>query len=330
MIRFLLRRVAYMIGTLFLISVVAFLIIQLPPGDFLSAYVANLQSQGSTVDPAELLALRQRYGLGEPVWVQYWKWITGIVLHGDFGQSFELSRPVSGLIWDRLPLTISLGLATLLFTWAVALPAGVYSAVRKYSAGDYAINAVSFLGMAIPGFLFALVFSYLGFHFFGMSVGGLFSPEYVDAQWNLGKVLDLLSHLWLPILVIGIEGTAGVIRITRANLLDELAKPYVVAARSKGLAERRVIIRYPLRVALNPFFSTIGWVLPALLNGEVIVATVLGLQTTGPLLLNALQSQDMYLAGGIILILAALTVIGTLLSDVLLAIVDPRVRLQAS
>jgi peptide/nickel transport system permease protein len=326
--RFIARRLAYMVLTLLLVSIVAFAIIQLPPGDFLTSELARLQEQGQSVDMSQIAALKERYGLDQPAYVQYWKWISGIVLHGDFGQSFELNRPVSQLIGDRLPLTITLGLATLLFSWAISLPAGMYAAVRRYSIGDYAINIVSFLGMAIPGFLLALTFSYLSFRYFGQSVGGLFSPEYADAQWNIGKVLNLLSHLWLPVLVIGIEGTAGTIRITRANLLDELAKSYVVTARSKGLSERRLILKYPVRIALNPFFSTVGWVLPGLVNGEVIVAQVLGLQTTGPLLLEALKSQDMYLAGGIILVVAGLTIVGTLCSDILLALVDPRIRLN--
>lgn len=327
MARFIARRLAYMVITLLLVSVVAFAIIQLPPGDFLTSELARLQEQGQSVDMSQIASLKERYGLDQPAYVQYWKWISGIVLHGDFGQSFELNRPVSQLIGDRLPLTVTLGLATLLFSWAIALPAGMYAAVRRYSVGDYAINVVSFLGMAIPGFLLALTFSYLSFRYFGQSVGGLFSPQYVDAQWNMGKVLNLLSHLWLPVLVIGIEGTAGTIRITRANLLDELAKSYVVTARSKGLTERRLILKYPVRIALNPFFSTVGWVLPGLVNGEVIVAQVLGLQTTGPLLLEALKSQDMYLAGGIILVIAGLTIVGTLCSDILLAFVDPRIRI---
>lgn len=324
---YIVRRVGYMIITLILISFVSFVIIQLPPGDFLTVYVAKLRQQGESVSASELAALSSRYGLGEPMYVQYWKWISGIVLHGDFGQSFALEKPVADAIWGRLPLTVVLGLATLFFVWAISLPAGVYAAVRKHSFGDYTISIVSFFGLSIPGFLLALVLSYIGVKYFGSSVGGLFSPEYEGSAWNLGKILDLLSHLWIPIVVIGMESTAGIIRIMRANLLDELGKPYVVTARSKGLAERRLIMRYPLRIALNPFISTAGWVLPALVNGEVIVAQVLGLHTTGPLLVEALKAQDMYLAGGIVLIIATLTVIGTLASDILLAKVDPRVRI---
>ena len=323
---YLLRRVLSMIPTVFLISLVSFVIIQLPPGDYLSTVVANLSRTGQNVDPAQLAALKQRYALDQPVIAQYWKWITNIVLHGDFGQSFEHGRAVSSLLAERLPLTLALGLATFLFTWAVALPAGIYSAVRKYSVGDYVMTAIAFLGIAIPGFLLALTVAYLQFRYFDKSVGGLLSPEYVDAGWNLGKILDLLDHLWLPIVVLSIGGIGGTIRVLRANLLDELHKPYVVTGRARGLSERRLIAHYPVRVALNPFIATIGWLIPALFDGEVLVATVLGLQTTGPLLLGALESQDMYLAGSIIFIACVLTVIGTLISDILLALVDPRVR----
>lgn len=323
---YIIRRVLYMIPTLILISIVSFAIIQLPPGDYLTALVSQLEAQGESVDPAQLAALEERYGLGEPFYAQYWKWISNIVLHGDFGQSFEWNRPVSELIWDRLPLTILLTLCTLLFTWAMALPIGIYTAVRQYSAGDYVMTVIGFLGLATPNFMLALIFAYVAFRYFGQSVDGLFSPEYVDAAWNLGKVLDLFSHIWIPVIIIGTAGTAGIIRILRANLLDELHKPYVVTARAKGVPERKLLWKYPVRVALNPFVSTIGWVLPALINGEIIVAQVLSLETTGPLFLRALLNQDMYLAGSFVLILSVLTVIGTLISDILLAWIDPRVR----
>ncbi|GAB3419886.1 ABC transporter permease [Flindersiella endophytica] len=326
MVRYLFRRLLYMIPTVFLISLVSFVIIQLPPGDYLSTVVSNLSRQGQTVDPAQLVALKERYALDQPVIAQYWKWITNIVFHLDFGQSFEYSRSVSSLLAERLPLTLVLGITALLFGWVVSLPAGIFSAVRRYSIGDYAMTAIAFLGIAIPGFLLALTVAYIQFRYFGKSVGGLFSPDYVDAGWNLGKLLDLLDHLWLPIVALSIGGIGGTIRILRANLLDELRKPYVVTARARGLSERALIARYPVRVALNPFIATVGWVLPALFDGEVVVATVLGLQTTGPLLLGALQSQDMYLAGSIIFIACVLTVFGTLVSDILLALVDPRVR----
>lgn len=323
---FILRRVIYMIPTLFLISVVSFLVIQAPPGDYLSTVVAGLQSQGQSVDPAYLASLKQRYGLEDSIFTQYWKWISNIVLHGDFGQSFKFNKPVSTMLADRLPLTLTIAIVTLLLAWAFALPAGIYSAVRQYSIGDYMLTTLSFLGIAIPGFLILLVGMFIQFKYLGWSVGGLFSPDWVDAAWNLGKIVDLLKHLGLPIIVLAAEGTAGTIRILRANLLDELHRPYVVTARSKGLSERRLLLRYPVRVALNPFISTIGWVLPGLLSGEVIVSTVAGLNTTGPMMLDALKSQDMYLAGSVLLIISALTVVGTLLSDIALAAVDPRIR----
>jgi peptide/nickel transport system permease protein len=329
MLAFMTRRVLYMIPTLWLTSVVAFGIIQLPPGDYLTTLVARMSAQGEQLEKAQLVALQERYGLGDPFAVQYYKWITG-VLHGDLGQSFEWNQPVSELLAQRLPLTLTLAVLTILFIWVVAFPIGVYSAVKQYSVGDYAATTFGFLGLAIPDFLLALVLMYVGFAFFNQSVGGLFSPAFQDAAWNLGKVIDLLSHIWIPILVLGTSGTAGLIRILRANLLDELRKPYVVAARARGVPERKLLVKYPLRVALNPFVSTIGWVLPTLISGEVIVATVMSLQTTGPMLLSALTSQDMYLAGSIIFIVSLLTIIGTLISDLLLAWLDPRVRLRHS
>lgn len=327
MLAYMLRRTLYTIPTVFLISIASFVIIQLPPGDYLTTLISQMRSQGGGVDQARIAELQVRYGLNSPLWVQYLKWIGG-VLTGDFGQSFELNRPVSSVLAQRLPLTILISFSTLIFTWIVALPIGLYSAVRQYKIGDYIATSIGFLGLAVPNFLIALVLMYIGYRFFGQSVGGLFSPEFVDAQWNLGKVLDLLSHLWVPIVVLGAAGTAGLIRILRANMLDELRKPYVVAARARGVPERKLILKYPLRVAFNPLMSTVGWALPALVSGEVIVAQVLSLPTTGPVLLSSLLSQDMYLAGSIILITSALTVIGTLLSDFALAWLDPRVRLR--
>jgi len=325
-LRFIGLRLLNAIPTLIAISIVAFFIIQLPPGDFLTTQMQALEAQGETVDPAFVEALRQRYGIGEPFWVQYGKWITGVVFFGDFGLSFQYQRPVADLIMERLPLTLVLGVATLLVTWLIALPAGIYAAIKQRKAADYVISGVGFVALATPNFLAALLLAFVGFHFFGQSVGGLFSPEYVDAPWSLAKVGDLLAHLWIPVAVLALAGTAGIIRTMRANLLDELHKPYVTTARAKGLKERTVIGRYPVRISLNPFVSTAGWHLPQLFDGEVIIAVVLSLGTVGPLLLGALKSQDMYLAGGIILIVAVLTVIGTLLSDILLALVDPRVR----
>ncbi|MEZ4709138.1 MAG: ABC transporter permease [Caldilineaceae bacterium] len=328
MLQFILRRLVFLVPTLIAISLVMFIIIQLPPGDYLTTLVAAMASQGEDVDPAALAALKERYGLGQPVYVQYWKWISGIVLRGDFGRSFAWNMPVADLIWERLALTFVLSLSTLLVIWAIAFPIGVYSAVRQYSVGDYVATFFGFLGVATPNFLLALVLMYIAFKYFNQSVGGLFSPDYQEAPWSWGKLGDLFSHLWIPIIIIGTDGTAGLIRIMRANLLDELRKPYVVTARAKGLPEWKLLLKYPVRVALNPFISTVGWVLPGLVSGSAIVAIVLSLPTTGPLLLRALLSQDMYLAGSFLLMLSILTVIGTLLSDLLLAWLDPRIRYE--
>ncbi|WMT56477.1 ABC transporter permease [Truepera radiovictrix] len=320
------RRILYMIPTLFAISVVAFFVIQLPPGDYLTSMVAGMAAQGETVDSATLAALRERYGLGEPFYVQYYKWISGILLRGDFGQSFEWNRPVNTLIWERLGLTFLLSLATLVFIWLVSFPIGIYSAVRKYSLGDYFATFIGFIGLATPNFLLALVFMYIAFAYFGQSVGGLFSPQYVDAPWSWAKFVDLLNHLWIPMVVLGTSGTASLIRLLRANLLDELVKPYVVTARAKGLSERRLLLKYPVRVALNFFVSAQNNILVSLISGAAIVEIVLSLPTTGPLLLRALTAQDMYLAGSFILMLSVLNVISTLLSDIALAWLDPRIR----
>jgi peptide/nickel transport system permease protein len=329
MTAFIIKRIAFMIPTLILISIVAFIIIQLPPGDYLTTVISQLTADGGTVDPEQVRALRERYGLGDPIYVQYFKWISGIVLRGDFGQSFQWDRPVAALVMERLPMTMLIAIGTLFVTWVIAFPVGVYSAVKQYSVGDYLATTIGFIGIAVPNFMIALVLMYIGFAYFGQSVGGLFSPQYVDAPWSFDKFLDLLAHLWVPIIVLGTAGTAALIRILRANLLDELHKPYVVAARARGVAENVMVLKYPLRVALNPFISTIGWILPMLISGDIVVGRVLSLPTTGPLLLNALISQDMYLAGSIILIVSVLTVIGTLVSDILLAWLDPRVRLNA-
>lgn len=322
---FLLRRLLFIIPTLFIISVISFVIIQLPPGDYLTAYMAQLEG-APHVDEALIAALRQRYGLDQPIFMQYYKWISGIILRGDFGYSFEWNQPVRALITERLLLTIAISLSSLLFAWVVALPIGIYSAVRQYSIFDYVFTVFGFLGLAIPNFMLALVLMYVAHKFLGMSVGGLFSPAYIDAPWSWAKVVDFLQHIWIPMIIIGTAGTAALIRITRANLLDELRKPYVETARAKGLKKTWLVIKYPVRVALNPFVSSIGFVLPALISGEIIVSVVLGLPTTGPLLLRALLSQDMYLAGSFVMMLATLTVIGVLISDILLAWLDPRIR----
>lgn len=327
MFGFLCRRILYMVPTVILVSIVTFLIIQLPPGDYLDTLAAELSDQGG-LDSGTMAALREQYGLGQPFFVQYWKWISGIVMQGDFGLSFEKNLPVGDLIWDRLGWTFAISLMTLLFIWAVALPIGIYSAVRKYSFGDYAATFFGFIGLAVPNFLLALIMMYVAFKYFGQSVGGLVSPEYLDARWTWDKYIDLFKHIWMPIVVVGTSGAAALIRIMRANLLDELYRPYVVTARAKGMSEFQLLMRYPVRVALNPFLSTIGWILPTLVSGEIIVAVVMNLPTTGPLLLRALLVQDMYLAGSLILIVSLLTVLGTLISDLLLAWIDPRIRYQ--
>ncbi|MGC9348255.1 MAG: ABC transporter permease [Anaerolineae bacterium] len=327
MLQYTIRRIFYMIPTLLIVSMISFAIIQLPPGDYLTSIVATMRATGETIDEAALAAMEQRYGLNQPVYVQYWKWMTGIILRGDFGESFEWNQPVSELLWGRLTLTFTISFTTLIFTWIVAFPIGIFSAVRQYSIGDYITTTVGYVGLATPNFLLALILMYFAFRYFNQSVGGLFSPDYADAPWSWAKVWDLLKHLWVPVIIIGTAGTAGLIRIMRANLLDELHKPYVTTARAKGLPERRLILKYPVRVALNPFVSTVGWTLPGLVSGASVVSIVLSLPTTGPLLLRALMSQDMYLAGSFILLLSTLTVIGTLISDLLLAWLDPRIRL---
>lgn len=328
MVTYIFRRVLGMIPTLLLVSIVTFVIIQLPPGDFATSYVSNLAMQGDTNSQDALQSLRETYGLDQPIHVQYFKWMTGVLTRGDFGVSFEFREPVSSLIWERIWLTVWLSLGSLLLTWLIAFPIGVFSAVRQYSIGDYFFSMMAFAGVSIPAFLIALVIMYLQFKYLGKTTSGLFSPEYIKADWSLDRIKDLLSHLWLPALILGLSGTAELVRILRANLLDELHKPYVVTARAKGMPEWKVITKYPLRLALNPFVSTLGWILPSLISGSIILSQVMNLPTTGPLLLRSLQSQDMYLAGALILVLSVATVVGTLISDVLLVILDPRIRYQ--
>jgi peptide/nickel transport system permease protein len=325
---YIVRRLLLMIPTLGFISLISFVVIQLPPGNFLTSYVAGLAQQGITVDQAAIETLRERYGLGQPLIEQYWKWISGILLHGDFGQSFGWNVPVSSLLWGRVGMTFALAIATLFFVWAIAFPIGIYSAVKRYSIGDYVVTVIGFIGLAIPNFLLALLLMYFSFRWFGESVGGLFSPAYVNAPWSMARVLDFLSHLWIAVVVLGASGATALIRIMRANLLDELRKPYVVTARAKGVSELRLLFKYPVRLALNPFISTVGWILPELVSGSAVVSIVLGLPTTGPLLLTALTTQDMYLAGAMLLVISALTVIGTLISDILLALLDPRISYE--
>src|SRR5919109_932533 len=311
------RRAVLAIFTVWAISVLSFVIIQLPPGDYVTSYIAQMASTGSVVSDEEAEALRIQYGLGQPIYVQYLKWMRQVV-QGNFGMSMEWRRPVTEVIGERLWLTVVVSVAALILTWALALPIGIYSAVRQYSVGDYAATFIGFIGLAVPNFLLALVILYFGFTLFNAHVGGLFSPEYQDAPWSTARVWDLIKHLPVPALILGLAGTAQQIRIMRANLLDELRKPYVVTARSKGLSETRVILKYPVRVALNPFISTLGYVFPYLVSGSIIVSVVLSLPTVGPLLLKALIAQDMFLAGTIVLLLGIMTVVGTLISDILL------------
>jgi peptide/nickel transport system permease protein len=319
------RRLLGMIPTLAIISVIVFVLIQLPPGDIVTANLASLQSQGMEVSEEQIQALRAQYNLDKSMPMQYFHWITNFV-QGDMGYSVSFNQPVNSLIWERLGYTVLIALASLLFTWALAIPIGIYSAVRQYSFGDYAFTLIGLLGLATPNFMLALILMYLGYTWFGVSVGGLFSPEFAEAAWSSEKLVDLLKHIWIPMIVIGTAGTASIMRVMRANLLDELNKPYVVTARAKGVRPIKLVLKYPVRIAINPFISTIGWLLPTLISGEAIVSIVLNLPTTGPLLLQALLSQDMYLAGSFIMLLSILTVLGMLLSDILLAVLDPRIR----
>ena len=327
MLNYIIRRVLLMIPTLVTISILIFIIIQLPPGDIITSRLQELQAEGQDISEEQIEALRARYNLNDPLHIQYFKWIGGILV-GNMGYSVMYGQSVNNLIWERLGFTLLITFSATLLTWLIAFPVGVYSALRQYSFLDYAATLMAFVGLATPNFLLALVLMYLGYEWFGIAVGGLFSPEYASAAWSMGKLGDLLAHLWIPAVVIGMGGTAGMVGIMRANLLDELGKPYVTTALAKGLHPIRLVIKYPLRIALNPFISTVGWMLPHLISGAAIIAVVLSLPTTGPLLLDSLKNQDMYLAGSFLLMLSALTVIGTLLSDILLAITDPRIRYE--
>lgn len=325
MLSYVLRRSAQMVVTIFIISVVAFAVIQLPPGDFVNSYLATL-SGGVQVTPDVIAGLRAQFGLDDNLLVQYYKWITNLLV-GNMGLSFQYQQPVVDLLAERVPLTLAITLPTTLFVYALAIPIGVYSAVRQYSILDYVFSFIGFIGLAIPNFLFAIVLIYVSAHYFGGNVGGLFSPEYELAPWSVGRVLDMLSNMSIAVLIIGTSGTAATIRVMRGMLLDELGQAYVETARAKGLKEWQLVLRYPVRVAISPVLSTIGFTLPALISGTEITATVLNLPTTGPLLLNAVRSQDMFLAASIIFVLSILTVIGTLISDILLVWADPRIRL---
>jgi len=326
MLTFLARRIGLGILTIWAVSIIAFVIIQLPPGDFVTSYIAKLEAQGGTSLSAEATLLRTQYGLDDPMVVQYAKWMWQVV-QGNFGMSLDYQQPVANIIGDRLALTVIVTLAALIFTWIIALPIGIFSAVRQYSIADYIFTFIGFLGLAVPTFLLALILMYTFVVVFHASVGGLFSNDFIDAPWSFAKIWDLVKHLPLPAIVLGLAGTAQLIRIMRANLLDELRKPYVITARAKGLPERRVILKYPVRVALNPFASTVGFLFPQVVSGSIIVSVVLSLPTVGPVLLTALIGQDMFLAGTIVLMIGTFTVIGMLVSDLILVWLDPRIRL---
>jgi peptide/nickel transport system permease protein len=321
------HRVLIMIPTLLAISLITFVIIQLPPGDYLTTYVAELEAQGERVSLDKIEFLRQQYGFDQPMHLQYLYWLGGM-LKGDFGYSFEFSLPVTEVVGDRLLLSFIVSFTTIVFTWLVAFPIGVYSATHQYSLADHGLTFIGFLGLATPNFLLALVLLYFANVTFGTSIGGLMDPRYLGEPWSWAKFGSVLGHLWIPVIVIGTSGTAGMIRRLRANLLDELDKQYVVTARAKGLPPFRLLCKYPLRMALNPFVADIGNLLPQVISGAAIVSVVLSLPTTGPMLLNALRTQDMYLAGSFLMFLAMLTVIGVFVSDLLLAVLDPRIRLQ--
>lgn len=327
MLTYMVRRFLLMIPTLVMISVITFIVIELPPGDFVTSRTIQLAERGELTKEA-LENLRHRYGLDRPLHVRYWVWATKFI-RGDFGYSLYWNAPVRDLLASRFVLTALISISTLLFTWAVAFPIGIYSAVRQYSAADFLWTGVGFLGLAIPNFLIALVLMFLSYRYFpDVGIGGLFSRQFEQASWSWAKLVDLLRHLWIPIIVIGTGGTAGLVRVLRANLLDELKKPYVVMARARGLSEVRMLLKYPVRIAVNPFLSTVGWVLPSLIAGETITSVVLGLPTAGPLFLEALRREDMQLAGAFVMLSAILAVIGTLVSDILLAVVDPRIRYE--
>jgi len=318
-----------MVMSLFLLCVTSFIIIQLPPGDYLTSYITALQISGEKIDESEIASLRRQYGLDMPMYMQFFRWFGGI-LRGHFGTSLQWMRPVTEIIGDRLVLTLLLNLFTVLFTYVVAIAIGVYSATHQYSIGDHLFTTFGFLGLATPGFLLALVVMVFFYSVFGMSVGGLFSREFAHAPWSYAKFIDLLKHLPVPIIVIAVGGTAGLIRVMRGCLMDELGKQYVITARTKGLQERKLIFKYPVRVAINPMVSTIGWVLPNLVSGGTIIALVLSLPTVGPLLYKALMAEDMHLAGTLVLFLGFLTIVGTFVSDMLLMVVDPRIRFERS
>jgi peptide/nickel transport system permease protein len=323
---FIVRRVLMLIPFLFLVSALSFVVIQLPPGSFVDTYKRNLEAQGGVVNQAQLQALEVRYGLDKPLVVQYGIWISNMIFRGDFGNSFTYQRPVIDILKERLPRTVIISLVAIVLTWIIAIPLGIIAALKKNSVWDYLLTFLSFIGLSLPAFLLAILLMYVVFANTGWLVTGLYSPEFQDAPWSVAKFVDLLKNVWLPLVVLAVTGAAGTIRVLRATLLDELQKPYVITARAKGLPEWRVILKYPVRLAINPMISTIGWLLPAVVGGELVVSKVLNLPTVGPIILAATLAQDMFLAGAFVLLLSMLTLIGTLISDVLLAWLDPRIR----
>jgi peptide/nickel transport system permease protein len=326
LVAYILKRIVQMVPLLLAITVIVFVIIQLPPGDYLTTYIRQLELQGNMVDQGEIQALRNQYGLDKPGYVQYFIWIRNILTRGDFGRSFGWNQPVSRVIGDRLGATMLVSFGSLVFVWLVSIPIGIYSATHQYSPGDYIFTFLGFIGLSVPGFLIALFVIYFTYVQTGIVISGLFSQEFQLEPWGIPKFLNMLPRLAALIFIIGMQNTAGMIRTTRAMMLDELGKQYVITARAKGVAENKLLFKYPVRVAINPLISTVGWALASLISGEVIVSIVFNMPTTGPILLTALMTQDMYLAGSFLLIISVFTVVGTLLSDILLAVIDPRIR----
>lgn len=329
MLSYILMRIIRMIPQIFLISILAFIVIQLPPGDYLEQHLNRLRESGRQIDEAEIRRWEEMYGLDKPMYVQYAKWIWNIVTKFDFGYTFQWNKPVKEVIMSRMWLTFMIALGSAIFTWIIAIPIGIFVAVKQYSIFDYFFTFLGFIGLAVPGFLLAMVLMYVAYTKFGIKVGGLFSPEYQLQGWSWAKVVDLLKHMWLPVILLGIGGTAGMIRTLRATMLDELRKQYVTVARAKGLSEIAVLVKYPVRLAINPIISGIMWLLPWLFSGGTVVEIVMNLPTAGPALYRSLMGQDMYLAGSYILITGTLTTLGSLLSDILLATIDPRIRFGA-
>ena len=321
------QRLVYLIFLVWMVSIVTFVVIQLPPGDYLSTYISRLEQAGEDLSEQQVENLRRQYGLDLPLYLRYFKWI-GQVVQGNFGFSFDWQQPVRDIIGERLALTFTIAILSALFTYAVAIPIGIYSATHQYSLGDYVVSIIGFIGLAIPNFMLALIMLYIGWSEFGLNLTGLFSPEYLDAPWNLAKIADMLAHLPIPVIVIGTGGTAGLIRVLRGTLLDELNKQYVITARSKGVGEVRLLFKYPVRVALNPIVSSLAWLFPSLVSGGAITAIVLGLPTAGPMLLRGLITQDTFLNATLLMFITILTVIGTTVSDILLVVVDPRIRME--